>query len=511
VASTPDTPGRPGRPVRPPSLLDALLPLGALVILIGGALVLFGLDALDGPIQVALVLCCMVAALIALKNGNSLPAIQRAEQSALSSISSAIFILLAVGALIGTWNMSGTIPTLVYYGLQVLSPGWYYAATALICGVIAMSIGSSWTTAGTIGVGLVGVAIMLGVSPAITAGAVISGAYLGDKLSPLSETTVLTAQLVKVDTYRHIRQQAWTSVPAFGIAVVVFVVLGLARGPQPGAAQTASVDLHELGEIFHITPLNLLPLVLLGFLSIKRVPASIALLSSALFAGVLGAILQYRIVAGFVGDPSGGLVVVSLKGIWSAMATGFEKNSGVSDVDQLLSRGGMDSMLPTLWLIIGAVTFGTLLEEFGLISRLIDPILHAARGTGRLYLTVAGSGIGLNIVAGDQYIALVLPARLFRSEFARRGLAPTNLSRLAADCGTVTSPLVPWNSCGAFMGAVLGVAVPRYLPFAVFCLASPLLSVLYGFTGFRINRIEATAEPVDPVAGQPPEPAAPDS
>jgi Na+:H+ antiporter, NhaC family len=196
------------RPVRDPSLVDAVVPLVTLAVLIAGSLALFGLDALDGPIQVALLLCAMVAALIALKNGHTWEEVQRAGQGAMSSITSAIFILLAVGALIGVWNLSGTIPTLVYYGIQILSPAWYYAATALICGVIAMSIGSSWTTAGTIGVGLVGVAVMLGVSPAITAGAVISGAYLGDKLSPLSETTVLTAQMVEVDVHEHIKRQA---------------------------------------------------------------------------------------------------------------------------------------------------------------------------------------------------------------------------------------------------------------------------------------------------------------
>jgi Na+:H+ antiporter, NhaC family len=196
------------RPVRDPSLVDAVVPLVTLAVLIAGSLALFGLDALDGPIQVALLLCAMVAALIALKNGHTWEEVQRAGQGAMSSITSAIFILLAVGALIGVWNLSGTIPTLVYYGIQILSPAWYYAATALICGVIAMSIGSSWTTAGTIGVGLVGVAVMLGVSSAITAGAVISGAYLGDKLSPLSETTVLTAQMVEVDVHEHIKRQA---------------------------------------------------------------------------------------------------------------------------------------------------------------------------------------------------------------------------------------------------------------------------------------------------------------
>lgn len=478
------------RPARDPSLVDAVLPLVTLAVLIGGSLVLFGLDALDGPIQVALLLCAAVAALIALKNGHAWEEVQRAGQGALSSITSAMFILLAVGALIGVWNLSGTIPTLVYYGIQILSPGWYYAATALICGVVAMSIGSSWTTAGTIGVGLVGVAVMLRVSPAVTAGAVISGAYLGDKLSPLSETTVLTAQMVGVDLYAHVRRQAWTSVPAFLIALVVFLVLGLVSGPEVHDTVATAVELTSLGDIYHITPLNLLPLVLLAVLSIRKVPPSLALLAATLFAGVLGAFLQPQIMRDFVAGAGGNPVVDSIKGIWLAMANGFTIDSGIGEVDRLLSRGGMDSMLLTLWLIIGAVTFGALLEEFGLIGRLVDPMIRAARSTGRLFATVFACAFGLNVVAGDQYIALVLPSKVFRAEFARRGLAPTNLSRLAADSGTVTSPLVPWNSCGAFMGAVLGVSTLLYLPYAVFNIASPLLSVLYGITGFKIERTE---------------------
>ncbi|MEV6107037.1 Na+/H+ antiporter NhaC family protein [Streptomyces sp. NPDC051940] len=444
-----------GREIREPSLWDAILPMVVLAVLVAGSLALFGLDALDGPIQVALVLCAMAAALVALKNGHSWDAVQKAGQGALSSITSAIFILLSVGALIGVWNLSGTIPTLVYYGIQVLSPSWYYAATAVICGVIAMSIGSSWTTAGTIGVGLVGVAEMVGVSTAITAGAVISGAYLGDKTSPLSETTVLTAQMVKVDVYQHIRRQVWTSVPAFAIALVVFLVIGLVKGPDVVNPVGEDIELNSLNGIYNITPLNLLPLVLLAYLSIRKVPPSLALISSALFAGILGAFLQPDVMRAFV-EGSGNIVAESVKGIWSAMANGFSIDTGIAQIDQLLSRGGMDSMLLTLWLIIGAVTFGALLEEFGLISRLVDPMVRSARSTGRLFVTVFACCFGLNIVAGDQYIALVLPSRVFRVEFEKRGLAPTNLSRLAADSGTVTSALVPWNSCGAFMGAVLG-------------------------------------------------------
>ncbi|MDP5309849.1 Na+/H+ antiporter NhaC [Streptomyces poriferorum] len=487
--------------VREPSLTEALVPMGVLVVLVGGALLLFGLDALDGPLQVALVLCAMSVALIAMRLGHRWEAVQKIGQGAMSSITSAVFILLAVGALIGVWNLSGTIPTLVYYGIQILSPSWYYAATALICGIVALSIGSSWTTAGTIGVGLVGVADMLGVSTAITAGAVISGAYLGDKLSPLSETTVLTAQMVKVDVYEHIKRQAWTSIPAFVIAFVALLVIGLVRGPDVTNPVGEQIELNSLNGIYHITPLNLLPLVLLAFLSIRKVPPSLALTYSTLFAGLLGAFLQPDVYRDFVAG-TGNVVIESLRGVWSAMANGFAIDSGIDEIDQLLSRGGMDSMLLTLWLIVGAVTFGALLEEFGLIGRLIDPMIRSAKSTGRLYVTVFASAFGLNIVAGDQYIALVLPSRVFRAEFIRRNLAPTNLSRLAADSGTVTSPLVPWNSCGAFMGAVLGVATLSYLPYAIFNYASPALSVLYGITGFKIEKVEPGSDQDQPTPSE---------
>ncbi|UMG93085.1 Na+/H+ antiporter NhaC [Nocardioides sp. TF02-7] len=479
-----------GDDVAQPSLADALVPLGLLTTLIAGSLWLFGLDALDGPVQVALLMCCAVAALIAMRNGHDFEAVRETGRGALSSVTSAVFILLAVGALIGVWNLSGTIPTLVYYGIQILSPGWYYAAAAVICGVVALSIGSSWTTAATIGVGLVGIASLIGVSPEITAGAVISGAYLGDKTSPLSETTVLTAQVVGVDVHEHIKRQVWTSLPAFVVAVAVFALLG-ATGPDAVGTDETDNDLARLDEVYWITPVALLPLVLLAYLSVRKVPPSLALLASTIFAGVVGAFLQPEVYAEFVAG-SGNVVVESVKAVWLAMGNGFSIDTGIADVDRLLSRGGMDSMLLTIWLILGAVTFGALLEEFGLIDRLVQPMIRAARTTGRLFVTVFACGFGLNLVAGDQYIALVLPGRIFRAEFARRGLAPTNLSRLAADSATVTSPLVPWNSCGAFMGATLGVSTLLYAPYAVFCYASPALSVLYGVTGFRIEKTPVT-------------------
>jgi Na+:H+ antiporter, NhaC family len=274
------------------------------------------------------------------------------------------------------------------------------------------------------------------------------------------------------------------------VAMVAFLLLGWFWGPDVNAPAPESVELNALGDVYRITPLNLVPLALLAWLSARKVPASLALAAATLFAGLWGAFLQPDVVQGFA-EEGGGPVIESIKAVWQASATGFQMDSGVDVVDGLVSRGGMSSMLPTVWLIIGAVTFGALLQEFGLISRLVDPVIAAARSTGRLFAAVFATAMGLNLVAGDQYIALVLPAKVYRAEFRRRGLAPTNLSRLAADSGTVTSALVPWNSCGAFMAAVLGVATLSYLPYALFNIASPVLSVLYGITGFKIERLDA--------------------
>lgn len=477
---------------RAPSFLDAVLPLVTLMTLIGGAVMLFGLDAIDGPVQVALLLSAMVAAMIALKNGHPWATISAAGGQAVASVTSAIFILLAVGALIGTWNMSGTIPTLVYYGIQILQPSWFYMAAAMICAVVSVSIGSSWTTAGTIGVGLVGIATVLGVSPAVTAGAVISGAYFGDKTSPLSETTVLSAQMVGTDLYTHIKAQLWTSGAAFGLALIVFAIIG--SQTELTAGIETDTDLTKLGELFWITPLTLVPMLLLGFLSYRKVPPSLAIMIAALVGGLTAVVLQPEAVLRFVNEPDTAAPIVFLKGVWLAMANGFSENSGIADVDRLLSRGGMDSMLITLWIIIGAVTFGTIMEEFGMLTKLINPLLLRASTTGQLFATAAATAIGLNIFAGDQYIALVLPARMFRVEFQKRGLQPQNLSRLAADAGTVTSALVPWNSCGAFMAVTLGVSTFLYFPFAVFNLASPIISLLYGITGFKIEKLPAAVQ-----------------
>lgn len=483
---------QPERPIRELSFADAVAPLVVLTILVSSAVALFGLDAMAGPLQVAMMLAAMVTAIIILKNGHSWSEIEAAGKKGVSSVVSAIFILLAIGALIGTWNMAGTIPTLVYYGLALIDPSWFYVASLAVCALISLGIGSSWTTVGTIGVGLMGLATLAGVSPVITAGAVVSGAYTGDKLSPLSETTILAAQLSENNIYTHLRYQAWVSVPAFAIAAVVLALLGLAdRTPGVGDAMIDS-ELLALDQLFWITPLNLLPLLLLVLMSIRKVPASLAVMSSALFAGVLACILQPQAVLAAFPEASGG-VVDYVRSVWQVIASGYTSETGVIPVDELLSRGGMSSMLLTIWLIIVALAFGSLLDEFGFLTKLVTPVLTRAKHTGSLIATSIGTAIGLNIVTADQYVAVVLPLRLFRVEFEKRGLASVNLSRAASNGGIVTAPLVPWNSCGAYMAAVLGVPTFAYLPYAVFNYVSPMLDVLYGYTGFKIARIPPTA------------------
>lgn len=483
------------RQIREPSYFDAVAPLVVLAVLIAGAVTLFGLQATDGPLQVAIILAAMFTSFIVLKNGHSWEEVAEAGRKGVSSVVSAIFILFAVGALIGTWNMSGTIPTLVYYGIQVINPDWFYLASLLVCAAIAMGIGSSWTTAGTIGVGLVGLSFLAGVSPAITAGAVISGAYVGEKLSPLSETAILAAQLTGTTIYAHLRAQIWTSVPALLIAVIGFTVLGWADNSSGAGDSVIASELSALSQLFNITPLNLLPLLLLVVLSIFKVPPSLAIIGSALAAAALAPFLQAEAVLRFVNEPDLAPPLAFIKAGWEAMSSGFQANSGIEVVDGLLSRGGMASMLLTIWLILGALVYGTLLDEFGLLLKLVTPVLMRARTTGSLVATVVTTAFGLNVVAGDQYVAVVLPARIFRAEFKKRGLAPTNLSRAVADGGSVTSPLIPWNSCGAYMAAVLGVPTVVYLPFCFFNIASPLITMFYGFSGFKIERIDPAQEP----------------
>ena len=474
---------------RPPSLLDAVIPVVALIALIALSVYLFGLDATNGPLQVALFTAMTVAALIAHKNGYSYPAIGDAVIGGISTALGAIFILLAVGALIGVWNMSGTIPTIVDYGIRLLSPNWFYAAVAVICAITGSVTGSSWTTSGTLGVAFVGMAHIIGVSPEVTAGAVIAGGYFGDKMSPLSETTILVPSLVAggETTGQHIREMIWTVGPSFAISLVIFLIMSLT---ETVSSTSSEVDQARaiLGQTFNISIINLLPLVLLIFFSIRKFPAFLSIFLTTLFSGILAAFTQHDLVVKFANDPGLSTPFAVAKGIYAAMATGYVSNSGYPAVDTLFSRGGMASMMSTVWLILGALGFGAVMERAGFLDRLVQGVINKAKSGGELVATVIGTAIGLNIIAADQYIAIVLPSRTFRLEFKRRGYKPGVLSRVVEDSGTVTSVLIPWNSCGAYHTGVLGISTFDYAPYCFFNIINPIISLIYGFAGIRMEK-----------------------
>jgi NhaC family Na+:H+ antiporter len=479
---------------RKPSLLDALIPVIALVVLIALSVYLFGVDATEGPLQVALLLSASVAALVAHKNGHTYLKIGEAAISGITTAMGAIFILLAVGALIGTWNMAGTIPTVVYIGIEFLNAAWFYLATAAICGLVGAVTGSSWTTAGTLGVAFVGMAPVMGVSPEITAGAVISGAYFGDKMTPLSETTIMVPQLVGgLNVYQHIRAMLWTSLPAFLIALVIFGIIGLTGTAAETQAQKDAA-LQAIEAVYNISWINLLPLLLLLVLTIVKLPPFLSIFMSALFAGVLAVFTQPQVVQSVANDPSLSAPLAAIKANYSAMAFGHVSTSAYPAIDELFSRGGMQSMLTTIWLILGALSFAAIMEHAGFLDRFITPVVGKAKSTGTLIIAVIGTGFGLNVIAGDQYVAVVLPSRMFRLEFKKRGLAPQVLSRAVEDSGTVTSVLVPWNTCGAYIAGVLGVSTFAYVPYCFYNILNPIISLIYGFTGFKIERLPTAPE-----------------
>lgn len=480
---------------RSPSLPDALIPIFSLVIMLGMSVHLFGSDSSSGPNQIVLTLGAAIGTIVAMKNGHEWPDILKAIIAGISTAMGALLILLAVGALIGTWLMAGTVPAMIFFGLELLNPQIFFAAACLICAIAALATGSSWTVAGTLGVALIGVSMGLGLSPAMAAGAVISGAYFGDKMSPLSDTTNLAPAVVDTDLFTHIRHMAFTTGPSFLIALILFTILGYGAGEEVASDELQQL-MTTLDSNFNITVWALLPLVVVFFLAYKKTPALPTILLGALLGGFMAMVLQPEVVLKFADAPELSRGLAMTKGVWLALADGYVSTTGVASVDDLLTRGGMSSMLVTIWLVVTAMAFGSVLEHAGILQRLIQSALKAAKSTGSLIMTVVLSAIGINIVAADQYIAIVLPGRMFKAEFERRGLAPKNLSRVIEDSGTLTSPLVPWNTCGAYMAATLGVPTFAYLPFAFFNLVNPVVSVIYGFTGFTIEKIEDEAQPV---------------
>jgi NhaC family Na+:H+ antiporter len=478
---TTDAPASP----RPLTMTEAAIPIVALILLVGLSFYLFGDAGAKGPNQVALVLAAMIALVIGRRAGYSSEQLRDAAIASVGTGVGAIFILFAVGALTGAWAMSGTLMAMVYYGLQILSPNYFYMTTALICGIVAFSIGSSWTVAATIGIGLVGIAINMELSPAVTAGAVISGAYFGDKSSPLSDTANLAAAVGGAELYQHLREVLWTSVPAMAITLLIFYFMG-----SPGDFD-ATEKLESIRKTFNVSLVHFLPLVAVIVLAALRFPPFTTIMLGALVGALLAVVTAPDRVIAFAADPGLPAPLALLKGAWLALASGYTSSTGYETIDLLASRGGMERMLDTIWLIIVALAFGGVVEKAGVIERLIAPVLAAVKSNGGLVAATVGSTVATNAVTADQYIAIVLPGRMFKGAFEQRGLAPVVLSRSLGDSATVTSALIPWNSCGAFMAATLGVATVAYAPFTFFNFLSPLISVALAFLGIRMLKAPA--------------------
>ena len=478
---------------RDASLIDSMIPIFSLVLMLSISVYLFGSDSSYGPNQIALIICAGIAAIVAIKNGHAWQSILDSIVKSISTAMGALLIFLCVGALIGTWLLSGTVPTLIYYGLELLNPKIFYPAACLICAIAALATGSSWTVAGTLGVALIAVSIGLNLSPEIAAGAIISGSYFGDKMSPLSDTTNLAPAITGTDLFTHIRHMVWTTTPSFILALIIFMLLGFGVTAE---AEDATIKLFNetLANAFNITPLALVPLVAVFAMAIRKVPALPTILSGALLGGVVAFFLQPEVVMSFSDSRDLPPFFSMLKGIWLALATGYVSSTGVEEIDSLLSRGGMESMLVTMWLVISAMSFGAVLERAGMLKRIITSTLKAAKTTGSLIMRVILSCVSINIVCADQYISIVLAGKMFKAEFKKRNLHAKNLSRVIEDSGTLTSPLVPWNTCGAYMAATLGVATFAYLPFAFFNLINPVISMVYGYSGFTIEKLGAQEE-----------------
>jgi NhaC family Na+:H+ antiporter len=474
---------RPDSP-QPLTLTEAIVPVAALILLVALSFLLFGDAGAAGPNQVALVVASMIALFVGWRRGHSLESLGEAATTSVATGIGAIFILFAVGALIGTWAMSGTLVAMVYYGLQLLDPNYFYLTACAICGLVSASIGSSWTVVGTIGIGFMGIAANMGLNPAMAAGAVISGAYFGDKSSPLSDSANLAAAAAGVDLYTHLKETLLTSFVALAIVLAIFWTLG-----RPGDFD-ASEKIASIEAAFRISPVLFLPLAVVIVLAAFRLPPFTAIFLGALAGGILAVFVAPERVVAFA-DPKGELpaFVALFKGVWLALASGYKAATGHAAIDALITRGGMDSMLNTIWLVITALAFGGVVEKAGVLDRLLSPIIAKAKSDGALVASLSTSIVATNIVTADQYIAIVLPGRMFKTAFRQRGLAPVVLSRTVGDTATPTGSLIPWNSCGAYMAATLGVATLSYAPYAFFAWLSPLLTVAIAYAGIRMPRV----------------------
>lgn len=473
----------------PPPLV-AIIPIGVLIGLLGIVISLFGSDALSGGSQVALLMGLAVCVFISMVFYRvPWQAFEQQIAKTLGGVAVTILILLAVGMLAGSWMVSGIVPTLIYYGVQLLSPQLFLLCACVICALVSLLSGSSWTTIATIGVALLGISHALGINEAVAAGAIISGAYFGDKMSPLSDTTILASSTTGVDLFTHIRYMMFTTMPAFTITLIIFTAMGF------GLANDCEVHVHQytegLSATYHISLWTLIVPVLTAILIARRVPSLIVLFLSAMMAGIMALILQPHILMQ-IGAPSNlpqlGETAALIKGLAITFYGATSINTGYSELNELVSTGGMTGMLNTIWLILCAMCFGAVMVASGMIESITRVVISWVRSRVGLVASTASTGLFLNITTGDQFISIVLTANMFQNVYERQGYEARLLSRTAEDSATVTSVLVPWNTCGMTQSTVLGVPTIAYLPYCFFNILSPVMTIVVAAIGWKIEQ-----------------------
>ncbi len=464
------------------SLGAALLPVLVLILLLGFNVSVFGDDALGGSNQFILLIGAAVAAVIGFQKKVSYSAMMEAIGANLKATTGAILILLFVGALAGTWLVSGIIPAMIYYGLQLIHPAIFLPACVIICAIISLATGSSWTTSATVGIALIGIGKALGLPVGMVAGAVISGAYFGDKLSPLSDTTNLAPAMAGGDLFTHIRYMTYTTIPSISITLIVFIVLSLFQAPS-GQADINQM-LEAIEQTFTINLwLFLVPLAVI-FLIVKKSPPLIALMIGTLLGALFTLLFQSQLLTVLSGTPLLDLDT-TYKTLLDVITTETVIETENVLLNDLFTSGGMGGMLGTIWLIICAMVFGGVMDAIGALERISQALLKGAQSTLQLFAGTVVSCVTINITASDQYLSLVIPGKMFTKAYKDRGLAPENLSRTLEDSGTVTSVLIPWNTCGAYQSGVLGVSVSSYFFYAIFNWISPIMTLL--FAAFKIK------------------------
>jgi len=470
-------------------LWEALIPVVALIGMLAFNVFVFGDSALGGSNQFVLLLGAAVAAIIGFKNKISYKSMMDEVAENVKSTAGAIFILLMVGALAGTWLISGVIPSMIYYGLQILSPAIFLPATLIICSVISIATGSSWTTSATVGIALIGIGGALGFDKGMIAGAVISGAYFGDKLSPMSDTTNLAPAMAGTDLFTHIRYMTLTTIPTYIITFILFVILGLTFDAE-GTVETASL-LADIKASFNVSLwLFVVPVVVIGLI-VKKTEPLIALLIGTLLGGAFALVFQPNIVLMLSGATEMNFTS-AYKGIMNAITTKSVIPTENPTLADLFTSGGMEKMLGTIWLILCAMVFGGIMDAIGALSCISQSLLKLAKSTFGLFASTVGSCLALNITASDQYLAIVVPGKMFAQAYKDKGLAPENLSRTIEDSGTVTSVLIPWNTCGAYHAGTLGVGTFELLPYAFFNLISPIMTLIFAAFNIKIKQLTSS-------------------